>query len=292
MNNFSLDYLRSFYFVATSNGFTRAAEKLHVQQPVISRAIKLLEGQLGFKLLERQKKQVLLTPEGREVFRLAERIFSSVDQISSFSTERREGFQGDLCFATSDSLSPEIMGPVLQQLILQYPGICPVHHAGPATLLLEPIRSGALEFGVFFNVPDLPSDLEKSKLANVSFEFVILKDMVKDRETLESFIASREQGDSLESRLPLFEKYKAHHKAAKIVAVSSSSMTRKAMVLNGVGTTVLPRFLVKAENKRGQLKSLHESEYVLPLFLVERKSSYRSASKNALIKLIKDAVES
>lgn len=290
MYNLDLNYLKYFYYVVTLNGFTKAAESLHVQQPVISRAVKLLEEQLGFKLIERQKKQVLLTPEGKEVFRMAQRLFDSADQISVFAKERQSSPSGNLCFATSDSLSPEIMGPILKQFLQRHPHIVPIHHAGPASLLLDKIRAGSVEFGIFFNVPELPTDLTKSKLTQVPFDFVISKEFAKERKTAESFIASKEQDDNESSRLPLFQKYKSHHKNVSITAISSSSMARKAMAISGVGVTILPRFLVQEDIKKGLLKSLHEGDYSLPLYLVERKSSYKSKLKNELIGLMKDLV--
>lgn len=291
MSDLDLNYLKYFYCVVNSNGFTKAAEALNVQQPVISRAVKLLEQQLGFKLLERQKKQIILTNEGREIFNIAQKIFMHTDQISTYAKDRYEQNSGDLCFATSDSLSPDAMGPILKGFILKYPKVRPIHHAGPAYLLIEKIRSGAIEFGVFFNVPNLPPDLEKTKLTSVPFEFVISKELSRNKAIAESFIASKEQDSNESSRLPLFEKYKARYKGARIVAVSSSSMARKDMVLNGMGVTILPRFLVRAELKSGILRPLHEGDYSLPLYLVERKSSYRSKMKHALLNLMKEVVE-
>ncbi|MFS4460154.1 LysR family transcriptional regulator [Bdellovibrio sp. HCB2-146] len=291
MDNLDLNYLKYFFYVVNSNGFTRAAEALHVQQPVISRAIKLLEQQLGFKLLERQKKQIILTTEGKEVYQLAQKVFLNAGQITAYAKDRHEQTSGDLCFATSDSLAPDAMGSVLKNVIQKYPGVRPIHHAGPAQLLIDKIRSGTIEFGMFFNVPDLPADLEKSKLTNVPFEFVIAKELAKNKTTMESFIASKEQDDDESSRLPLFEKYKAHHKGVKVVAVSSSSMARKSLVLNGLGVTILPRFLVRTELKNGTFKSIHEGDYSLPLYLVERKSSYRTKIKHLLISEIKKTVE-
>ncbi|MDG0817682.1 LysR family transcriptional regulator [Bdellovibrio svalbardensis] len=291
MNKFDLNYLKYFYFVVTLNGFTKAADSLHVQQPVISRAVKLLEEQLGFKLIERQKKQVILTTEGKEIFKMAQKMFDSADQISAFAKERLGNISGDLCFATSDSLAPEIMGPILKAFIQRHPSMRPIHHAGPASLLLDKISAGAIEFGIFFNVPELPMDLEKSKLAHVPFDFVISKEFAKNKKTTESFIASKEQDDEESFRLPLFQKYRSHHKNVSIAAISSSSMARKAMAISGVGVTILPRFLVQEDIKKGLLKSLHEGEYSLPLYLVERKSSYKSKLKNELLSLMKDMVE-
>lgn len=290
MVNMDLNYLRYFYFLVVYKGFTKAAVKLHVQQPVISRAVKLLEAQLGFKLVERQRKQVILTPEGREVFKIAEQLFLQSERIVKYAKEHKEGSAGDLCFATSDSLSPEVMGPVLKKFIQHNPRFTPIHHAGPANIFLDKISSGAIEFGIFFNVPELSPDLEKSKIANIRFEFVISDKLSKDQKTLNSFIASREQGEE-SARLPLFDKYKAHQKSVSIVAISSSSTARKAMVMNGIGVTILPYFLIKDEIRKHSLRPIYEGSYSLPVFLVERKSSYRSKSKNELLKLIREFIE-
>ncbi len=157
--------------------------------------------------------------------------------------------------------------------------------------MVEKIRSGAIEFGIFFNVPDLPPDLEKIKLTSVPFEYVVSKEHSRDKSVLESFIATKQQDDDESAKLPLFEKYRAHFRDAKITSVSSSSMSRKNLVLNGLGVSILPKFLVRAELKVGKLKSLNHGDYSLPLYLVERKSSYRSKVKNLLISEIKTSVE-
>lgn len=290
MNNFDLNYLKYFYYVAHTNGFTKAADALYVQQPVISRAVKLLEEQLGFKLLERQKKQIILTTEGRQIYHIAQKIFQHTEQISAYAKDHQEQTSGDLCFATSDSLSSDTLGPLLKQLKKQYPHICPIHHSGPSTFLLEQISEGKIEFGLFFNVPELSPDLEKTKLAQIPFLYVASRE-TKNKTVLELFIASREQTSAEKSKIPLFEKYKQHQKNAQITAVSSSSIARKDMVLSGLGVTVLPHFLVQNELKNGLLKSLTEEEYFLTLHLVERKSSYRSKLKQFVLSEIKKIVE-
>lgn len=291
MNNLDLNYLKYFYYVTQKNGFTKAAEFLHVQQPVISRAVKLLEQQLGFKLLERQKKQIILTNQGRQIFSLAQKIFLQADQITAYAKDYQEQTLGELCFATSDSLSPDILGPLLLNLKKQYPQIKPIHHAGPAHFLLNQINEGQIEFGLFFNVPELPNDLEKTKLAQIPFVYVVSKEHSKNKNVLESFIASREQGNTENLKLPLFEKYKLIHKNALITAISSSSVARKDMVLNGLGVTVLPHFLIKTELKNGLLKSLGDDEHFLSLHLIERKSSYKSKLKQFMLNEIKKIVE-
>lgn len=56
--------LRFFLALAEELHFTRAADALHISQPVMSKRLAILEGQLGVKLLERDRRSVRLTPAG------------------------------------------------------------------------------------------------------------------------------------------------------------------------------------------------------------------------------------
>lgn len=59
-----LRHLRYFVAAAEEQNFRRAAERVHVVQPALSRQIAMLEQELGFALFERSKKRVRLTPAG------------------------------------------------------------------------------------------------------------------------------------------------------------------------------------------------------------------------------------
>jgi len=72
----NLDYLKSFYWIAQCNSISKASEKLHVTQPGLSMQLKSLEAELGFSLLSRSNKGVLLTSEGEVVYDYAKSIFS------------------------------------------------------------------------------------------------------------------------------------------------------------------------------------------------------------------------
>lgn len=86
---FELSQLRSFVVVAEELHFGRAAVRLHLTQPPLSRQIQLLEHQVGAQLLERSSRNVRLTPAGRgflpearAILRLAESASLSAQRIS------------------------------------------------------------------------------------------------------------------------------------------------------------------------------------------------------------------
>ncbi len=90
-----LRHLRYFVAVAEAMNFTRAAEKLHLAQPSLTRQIHNLEEELGVSLLDRTKNQVSLTEEGKSFLIDAKRLVAlsleSVQSVQRFS--RRESCQ-------------------------------------------------------------------------------------------------------------------------------------------------------------------------------------------------------
>jgi DNA-binding transcriptional LysR family regulator len=84
-----LRHLRYFVAVADELNFTRAAEKLHLAQPSLTRQIHNLEDELGVRLLNRTKTQVSLTEEGKSFLVDARRLVAlsleSMEAIQRFS---------------------------------------------------------------------------------------------------------------------------------------------------------------------------------------------------------------
>jgi DNA-binding transcriptional LysR family regulator len=75
----SLDQIRTFVAIAQEGSMRRAAERLHLTQPPLSRQLASLEDELGARLFERVPKGMELAPAGRVFLAHAERILAEVD---------------------------------------------------------------------------------------------------------------------------------------------------------------------------------------------------------------------
>jgi DNA-binding transcriptional LysR family regulator len=75
----SLDQLRYFVAVAEEGHLTRAAARLHISQPPLTRQIKSLEDELGVALFERTPKGMRLLPAARVLLDRAKGILASLD---------------------------------------------------------------------------------------------------------------------------------------------------------------------------------------------------------------------
>src|SRR3546814_15460360 len=86
-----LRHLRYFLAVAEELRFARAAEKLHIEQSPLSRAIKELEEELGVALFARTTRSTRLTHAGTLFLEHVRRVFADLDQRSEERREVQEG---------------------------------------------------------------------------------------------------------------------------------------------------------------------------------------------------------
>ena len=84
-----LRHLRYFVAVAEERSFTRAAQRLHIAQPPLSRQIQQLEQLLGAQLFERNSRPLKLTETGRFFYQHAAQLLAQMDELESMA--RRVG---------------------------------------------------------------------------------------------------------------------------------------------------------------------------------------------------------
>ena len=82
-----LRHIRAFLALARAGSFTRAAAELNMSQPTLTVQIQQLEGALGVKLFDRNKRHVALTQAGRDLLVPLERILIDVEAIATRSPQ-------------------------------------------------------------------------------------------------------------------------------------------------------------------------------------------------------------
>ncbi len=115
MENFPMElrHLRYFLTVAEELHFARAAEKLHMDQSPLSRAIKDLEDELGAKLFTRTTRNIRLTHAGKVFLERVPRIFEALEQARDGAKSAASGFHGQLRIALSDGITPSRLPALL-----------------------------------------------------------------------------------------------------------------------------------------------------------------------------------
>ncbi|WP_313023953.1 LysR family transcriptional regulator [Pseudomonas lopnurensis] len=108
-----LRHLRCFLAVAEELHFARAAERLHMEQSPLSRAIKELEESLGEQLFVRTSRRTRLTRAGRLFLEHVPRIFTALQQARDSVKAASNGFHGQLRIVLSDGITPSRLPALL-----------------------------------------------------------------------------------------------------------------------------------------------------------------------------------
>lgn len=141
-------HLRCFVAVAEELHFARAAERLHMEQSPLSRAIKDLEYDVGARLLERTTRSTRLTWAGQVFLDEARRVLVSVEQAKASARAAAAGCRGRLRIALSDGLAPTRLSALLAQCREEEPEVEIRLFEMPFAQQVKGLRGGLLDAGL------------------------------------------------------------------------------------------------------------------------------------------------
>jgi DNA-binding transcriptional LysR family regulator len=111
-----LRHLRTFLAVAEERNFTRAAEKLHIAQQAVSKAVAQLERELGVELLERTSREVRLTPAGAALLAEGPDALAAVERAFARAAEVGRGLAGTVRLGTTPALGLGVLDAATRAL--------------------------------------------------------------------------------------------------------------------------------------------------------------------------------
>ena len=121
--DFAIRQLRYFVVVAEELNFTRAAVRLQIAQPPLSRQIQNLEQTLGFTLLERTNRRVALTAAGEVFLTECRQILSQIERGVLLAQRVAQGEVGQLIVGFEGASHNEIVLDIIRQLRTRFPDV-------------------------------------------------------------------------------------------------------------------------------------------------------------------------
>ena len=117
------DQLALFAIVAQERSFTRAAARLGMSQPALSRAMRQLEERLGVRLLARTTRSVSATEAGEHLLRVIAPRFEEIDSELASLSEYRDKPMGKLRITAGEHCAISVLHPVLAKLLPDNPDL-------------------------------------------------------------------------------------------------------------------------------------------------------------------------
>ena len=147
--------LRYFLETAREGNMTRAAQRLFISQPTMSKQLKELEKELGTKLFVRTNYNIRLTEAGMLLRERAEDILSLVDKTEAEFKSLEEINSGDLYVGAPESESMGLFAEIVCRLQQDYPKIRCNIYSGNVQDVCEKLDKGLLDFAIVMNYVDL-----------------------------------------------------------------------------------------------------------------------------------------
>lgn len=151
-----LRVLRYFLAVAREESITRAAERLHLTQPNLSRQLRELEDELGATLFVRGR-GITLTEEGQIFRKRAQEMMELLDKARTEVAASAEDVSGDICIGCAETDAMRIIMRVIKSIRDVHPDIRIHITSGHEVVVGERLDQGLVDFGVFME----PADLQK-----------------------------------------------------------------------------------------------------------------------------------
>jgi DNA-binding transcriptional LysR family regulator len=251
-------YLRTFIEVIDLKNISKAAEKLFITQPAVSKQLKLLENDFGAELFRKNGREIYPTEEGRILYKYAKSVLSEENKIYSM-LKKNDRLTGTLTVYTSSVPADYYVQELIYEFHKLYPDISYVIKKADSDIVFKNIEEGFISFG-FTGSTYKNKKIDSICIAEDEVVLIasanrkeLMNDMNKSVLLNQKFIL-REKGSAT---LQIFEKYLNKHKIKlrdlnTIVSAEDNDIIKK-FILNDMGIGILPLKAVENEISEGKL---------------------------------------
>lgn len=278
-NTLSLRQLEYAVAVADALSFRRAAEACHVSQPSLSAQIAELEGALGARLFERDRRRVLVTPAGRALIDRARQVLLAASDLVEAAKHLGDPLSGALRVGIIPTISPYLLPSVAARLRRDFPRLSLVWVEEKTEVLTQRLQAGELDAAILALEAEI-GDVEHEVLARDPFFLVTPPGHALTRkataasadELADIDVLLLDEGHCFRTQALGFC---SRARASELSFRATSLTTLVQMVRGGAGVTLLPALALATEAKRA---GLHVRPFASPapartIALVWRKRS-------------------
>jgi DNA-binding transcriptional LysR family regulator len=168
--------LQAFLEVADAGAFTRAAERLHLSQPAVSKRITALETQIGRRLFDRIGRHIRLTDAGHTLLPYARQVLADIEDGRRALSRLDVAISGRLSIGTSHHIGLHRLPPVLSGFTRDYPDVDLDLHFMDSELACQAVLAGRLELGIVTLPPQPLPQLEMRRVWADPLSLVVAPD--------------------------------------------------------------------------------------------------------------------
>lgn len=278
-------FLETFIWLARLKSFRATADRLHTTQPGVSNRIAALERDLGVRLFVRDKRQVTLTPEGREAVRYAETIVTAASALRERLADPRT-YQGTFRLGAIDSVIQTFLPGLLDRVRQSAPRVTVEIIADTTVQLSRAMEAGDLAMA-FVIEPMANRLFQAMPLCGFAMAWVASPRLADPGHTY----PVNELGELPIITFPpntppyrLIESYFDDRNLLSVQANSSNSLsTMIRLAIDGLGIAAVPPAAIRHELTEGLLVILDTAK---PLPATDIVAVYPGATRSAMVDIV------
>jgi DNA-binding transcriptional LysR family regulator len=290
----NFNHLLGFHVVTREGNFTRAAKRLSISQPAITRRILDMERLYGVRLLERTSRRVLLTEHGHLLLSHVERLIALADE-AELALKSRAGLKtGRIEIGTSRPVASYHLSSIAVSFKQRYPGVVPSIHVENSRWILNEVLAFRLDIGI---VGVKPKHKDLIVFPFLDEELVILvpanhpwakRKTVMLKELQDKPLILREKGSG--TRGLIESEFNAAGIRPVVAMEVGSNEAIKRAVENNLGLAILPPAVVGAEISEGLFRILRISgtRLALSFHVIYYKDKRSSPLIHAFVEVLKE----
>ena len=268
------------YFIAVADHlhFGKAAAACHVTQPTLSAQLKKLEHYLGVNLVERDHRNVWLTPVGQEMAVRARRMLNEAAGLKQLARSQFNPLAGDIKLGAFPTLAPYFLPLVLPKVKKQLPELRVFLVEDKTQLLLQQLQQGEIDAALLA----LPISKEQLDVIPIGKEeFLLAVPAAHPLARRKKIHLNDLQGHNL---MLLDEGHCLREQALSVCQLAgagenttfraSSLETLRQLVISGLGVTLMPAMAIN-KNQDGIRYLAFVTPPVREIGLVFRRSDWR-----------------
>ncbi|MFW2373888.1 MAG: LysR family transcriptional regulator, partial [Gammaproteobacteria bacterium] len=244
--------LSAFISVSETGSFSRAAEKLFITQPAVSKRIHALEQELAVLLFDRIGKKIQLTEAGNALLPSAKRILAELEESRRVISNLSGNIGGPLRLGTSHHIGLHRLPPVLRNYTARYPDVDLDIHFMDSEEACEAVLKGDLELAIATLPEQLLENLHTEIIWHDPLSLVVNREspLINLRplklEQLLIYPAILPSQNTF-TRALMEKELQLHERTMKIAMETNYLETIKMMVSIGLGWSVLPESMLSED---------------------------------------------
>lgn len=262
-----LHYLKVFYEVAKAKSFTRAAEKLFVNQSAVSIQIKRFEEELGTRLFDRKSKKIKLTYAGEALFRMAEDIVEKVNRTEKEILKIIENNSSKISIGTTAIIAEPILPGFLKKFGKIHQEIEYSIVVSNKQHLLKLLRDGELDVLIIDEEHIVDKNLDVIEIQKVPYVLVSEKKYRNIEDVANDVLISRNDIFNNKKAIESLE-HKYHVSFDSQINVEGNLGIIKSMVKERIANVILPYYAVHKEVQSGEFHVIEEINEVQDGFML------------------------